>query len=36
MQARDDIISALEKELQVQREKVRDAAIIKAWSAYSQ
>jgi hypothetical protein len=36
MQAKDEIIQALEKELDVLREKVRDAAMIKVWSAYSQ
>jgi hypothetical protein len=35
IQAKDEIISALEKELEVQREKVRDAAVKKERSAYS-
>jgi hypothetical protein len=34
MQAKDEIISALEKELEVQREKARDAAMIKVSFAY--
>jgi hypothetical protein len=36
IQVKDEIISALEKELEVQREKVRDAAVKKERSAYSQ
>jgi hypothetical protein len=36
IQAKDEIISALEKELEVQRKKVMDTAMIKVCSAYSQ
>jgi hypothetical protein len=34
MQVKDEIISALEKELNVQREEARDAAVMKVSSAY--
>jgi hypothetical protein len=36
MQAKDEIIQAMEKDLDVLREKVRDAAIIEVWSANTQ
>jgi hypothetical protein len=36
MQAKEEIISALQKECNVQREKLRDSAIIKVRSAYTQ
>jgi predicted nucleic acid-binding Zn-ribbon protein len=35
-QTMDEIINALEEELEVQREKVRNAPMIKVCSAYSQ